>query len=171
MYPAHYQWVYASDTEAVQSAQEAYDNAQYEELVNVLNELIEALEKIKIEDLNLYDDHGNQINTLEDLQKIAKPYLAAIDTIFKDNGAGKNTPDIGKILASLGQYIPPAHNIPNYVVPDFTHTPNYNSMNVSKVELVLPNVTDNSTANDIAKAVVNTLSNLGTYGAQYDWNK
>lgn len=144
------QWVYTADTEAVQSAQEAYDNAQYEELINVLEDLIETLENSK-KDVNLYDDHGNPINLSdkESLQKI-------INEAYKQ-------------IASSTFSLP--FDIPDMETPDFSNSSGNNSMNISKIEFVLPNINDKSSASDLYQSFVSQLLNLPTYSKQYDWNK
>ncbi len=167
------QWVYTADTEAVQSAQEAYDNAQYEELVNVLENLIDFLESFQ-KDINMYDDHGNEINTIGDIKKENEKNKTfhEIDKIFKDNGIDFNKIDSEKVLSHLKQFSPSlSFNTPNFEVPGFNNQSNNNSMNIQKIELILPNVTNSSAAEDLVQGLVNELSSLGTYAKQYDWKK
>ncbi|MCI8306717.1 MAG: hypothetical protein HFH14_01585, partial [Lachnospiraceae bacterium] len=144
------QWIYTADTDAVQSAQEAYDNTQYEELVNVLENLIETLEDTKKE-VNLYDDYGNPINS-SDKETVKKIVNDSLD----------------RILTSA---FSPAFNIPATELPDFTNSPGNNSMNIDKIEFILPNINDKSNASDLTESFVNQLLNLPTYSKQYDWNK
>lgn len=144
------QWVYAADTDAVQSAQEAYDNAQYDELVNVIEDLIEALENSK-KDVNLYDDSGKQINPSDE---------ASIKKM------------LGSVFEKIAQSSPPlAFNIPKTETPDFSNISGNNSMNINKIEFVLPNINDKSSASELTESFVNQLLNLPTYSKQYDWNK
>ena len=96
------QWVYAADTDAVQSAQEAYDNSQYKELINVGEDLIETLEDIK-DYIKFYDDYGNQIlstdfNTIS--ETLTNQGIAKVDAFLKSKGI-----DIGAVdMSNLSSY-------------------------------------------------------------------
>lgn len=164
------QWVYTADTEAIQSAQENLDNLQYEELVNVLENLIEALEQFK-KDMNLYDDHGNKINSVDDIRGKIEP-LNEIDKIFKNTGIDLTKVDFNKALENLMKVAPQLQfDIPNYEVPNYNNISNNisnnNPINIQKIEMIMPNITNESTAKDL----MNQLSSLGTYAKQYNWNK
>ena len=165
-----HQWVYTADTEAIQSAQENLDNLQYEELVNVLEDLIEALEQFK-KDMNLYDDHGNKINSVDDIRGKIEP-LNEIDKIFKNTGIDLTKVDFNKALENLMKVAPQLQfKIPNYEVPNYNNISNNisnnNPINIQKIEMIMPNITNESTAKDL----MNQLSSLGTYAKQYNWNK
>ena len=83
------QWVYTADTEAVQSAQEAYDDAEYEELTNSINDLVDVLEKL-MKDHNLYDDNGNLTENGEEVKRV----ISDIDA--------KELPNVLKALIERG---------------------------------------------------------------------
>ena len=50
-------WVYEADQDALQDAQEAFDQAIHNETMNKLDDLIEAVEDLK-DDSNVYDSNG-----------------------------------------------------------------------------------------------------------------
>ena len=166
------QWVYAADTDAVQSAQEAYDNSQYEELINVGEDLIETLEDIK-DYINFYDDYGNQIlstdfNTIS--ETLTNQGIPNVDAFLKSKGIDIGAVDMSNFIKNLSS-VPLTVNIPQLSTPNFANSYVNNPLNIDKIEFVLPNISDSSTAEDLAKGLINQLSNLSSYAKQYDWNK
>ena len=233
------QWVYTADTEAVQSAQEAYDDAEYEELTNSLNDLVDVLERL-MKDHNLYDDNGNLTENGEEVKRVisdidAKEFpnvLKALiergfseeelTSIAKSNGVDissqmhsdvlqslmdniRANPDMTKWLYDYENFPAPQINIPNVydtanlasltsaqqnnipqsampvpqfniqntAVPDFTlpAASGAGAVHVDKVDIILPNINDNSKAYDLAMSLRNELMSLRTYSQQYNWNQ
>ena len=158
------QWVYTADTEAVQSAQEAFDNAQYDELVNVIQDVIDILTKSK-DDINIYDDKGNRIVENDKL----KGYVPVeISEIFK----GVDMDKFNDYMASnVPQFIPvPDIKVPEYI-SNISNNNNMRNMSVQNINISIPNITNASTGEDAAKAIRNELMGLFNYSKQYDWNK
>lgn len=164
------QWVYTADTEAVQSAQEALDNAKFEEFNNSIQDLIEVLEQF-IKDFNIYDDNGNMINKPDVILKkgvLGEYTIADIDKIFTDKVL--DTSKLSGLMSNI-QYAMPNVSIPNINLPDIKSRAMNQTVNYDKIELILPNITDASTGAELAKSFVNELKNLPSYAKQYDWNK
>lgn len=164
------QWVYTADTEAVQSAQEAFDNTKFDEFNNSIQDLIDVLEKF-IKDFNIYDDFGNMINKPDVILKkgvIGEYTIADIDKIFTDKVL--DTSKLSGLMSNI-QYAMPNVSIPNINIPDIQSRAMNQTVNYDKIELVLPNITDASTGADLAKSFVNELKNLPSYAKQYDWNR
>ena len=164
------QWVYTADTEAVQSAQEALDNAKFEEFNNSIQDLIEVLEQF-IKDFNIYDDNGNMINKPDVILKkgvLGEYTIANIDKIFTDKVL--DTSKLSGLMSNI-QYAMPNVSIPNINLPDIKSRAMNQTVNYDKIELILPNITDASTGAELAKSFVNELKNLPSYAKQYDWNK
>ena len=166
------QWVYAADTDAIQSAQEAFDDAKYDELVNVAEDLISVLEYIR-DNLNFYDDYGNQILPT-DSKAIAELLqangISETDDFLKNKGIDVGAMDLAQFLLNPSS-IPSKTNIPELKTPKFSNSYTNNSLQIDKIELVMPNINDASTARDLAQGLLNQLSNLPSYVKQYDWNK
>lgn len=158
------QWVYTADTEAVQSAQEAFDNAQYDELVNVIQDVIDVLTKSK-DDINIYDDKGDRIVKNDKL----KGYVPVkISEIFKGV-------DMDKFNAYMASNVPQFMPVPDIKVPEYisniSNNNNMRNMSVQNININIPNITNASTGEDAAKAIRNELMGLFNYSKQYDWNK
>ena len=233
------QWVYTADTEAVQSAQEAYDDAEYEELTNSINDLVDVLEKL-MKDHNLYDDNGNLTENGEEVKRVISDIDAKelpnvlkaliergfseeeLTSIAKSNGVDissqmhsdvlqslmdniRANPDMTKWLYDYENFPAPQINIPNVydtanlasltsaqqnnipqsampvpqlniqntAVPDFTlpAASGAGAVHVDKVDIILPNINDNSKAYDLAMSLRNELMSLRTYSQQYNWNQ
>lgn len=165
------QWVYAADTDAIRSAQEAFDDAQYDELVNVAEDLIEVLEYIR-DNLNFYDDYGNQLlptNAKAIAELLQANGISETDTFLKSKGIDVGAMDFVKFLKNPS--IPIKVDIPELTTPNFADSYANNSLSIDKVELILPNITDASTARDLAEGLINQLSNLPGYVKQYNWNR
>ena len=158
------QWVYTADTEAVQSAQEAYDNTAFDELTHSIQDAIEVLEKLMKSD-NLYDDNGNLIKN---------PDAGSLVKTADDNYVSLTSAQQNNIPQSAMPV--PQLNIQNTAVPDFTlpavsGAGTVINNNFDKLELSLPNVNDNSKAYDLAMSLRNELMSLRTYSQQYNWNQ
>ena len=158
------QWVYTADTEAVQSAQEAFDNAQYDELVNVIQDVIDVLTKSK-DDINIYDDKGDRIVENDKL----KGYVPVeISEIFKGV-------DMDKFIDYMASNVPQFMPVPDIKVPEYisniSNNNNMRNMSVQNINISIPNITNASTGEDAAKAIRNELMGLFNYSKQYDWNK
>ena len=158
------QWVYTADTEAVQSAQEAYDNTAFDELTHSIQDAIEVLEKLMKSD-NLYDDNGNLIKN---------PDAGSLVKTADDNYVSLTSAQQNNIPQSAMPV--PQLNIQDTAVPDFTlpavsGAGTVINNNFDKLELSLPNVNDNSKAYDLAMSLRNELMSLRTYSQQYNWNQ
>ena len=158
------QWVYTADTEAVQSAQEAYDNTAFDELTHSIQDAIEVLEKLMKSD-NLYDDNGNLIKN-PDADSLVK--TADDNYVSLTSAQQNNIPQSAMPVPQL--------NIQDTAVPDFTlpaaaGAGTVINNNFDKLELSLPNVNDNSKAYDLAMSLRNELMSLRTYSQQYNWNQ
>ena len=204
------EWVYSADTDAIQSAQEAYDDAEYEELTNSLNDLVDVLERL-MKDHNLYDDNGNLTENGEEVKRVLSDIDAKelpnvlkaliergfseeeLTSIAKSNGVDISSQMHSDVLQSLMDNIranldmtkwlydyenfpAPQINIPN--VYDTANLDSLapsnktigNNFHFDKVEFILPNVNDNSKANDLINEVYGQLSNLNLYAKQYNWD-
>ena len=155
------QWVYTADTEAVQSAQEAYDNTAFDELTHSIQDAIEVLEKLMKSD-NLYDDNGNLIKN---------PDAGSLVKTADDNYVSLTSAQQNNIPQSAMPV--PQLNIQNTAVPDFTlpAASGAGAVHVDKVDIILPNINDNSKAYDLAMSLRNELMSLRTYSQQYNWNQ
>ena len=67
----------------------------------------------------------------------------------------------------------PQLNIPDTAVPDFAlpAASGAGAVHVDKVDIILPNINDNSKAYDLAMSLRNELMSLRTYSQQYNWNQ
>ena len=164
------QWVYAADTEAVQSAQETLDNTMFEEFNNSIQDLIEVIEQFN-KDFNIYNDNGDMINNPKAMLNkgvLGKYTIVDIDKIFTDKVL--DTSKLSGLMSNIQHAIPNV-SIPNINLPKIQSKAMNQTVNYDKIELILPNITDASTGADLAKSFVNELKNLPSYAKQYDWNK
>lgn len=164
------QWVYTADKEAIQSAQEAFDNNQYDNLIDALGDLTEALEKEK-ENVNLLDDEGNALYS-GTLQEVVAKVLADNGLVLK-SADSLPTMDGGTIdYTALGSNLSGANYTPQYNVPaqSYENVRNSNSITIQNLEITMPNINDSSTARDMVEGLRSELVNLGTYAKQFNWN-
>ena len=158
------QWVYTADTEAVQSAQEAYDNTAFDELTHSIQDAIEVLEKLMKSD-NLYDDNGNLIKN-PDAGSLVK---TADDNYVSLTSAQQN--NIPQSAMPVPQLNIPDTAVPDFALPAVSGAGTVINNNFDKLELSLPNVNNNSKAYDLAMSLRNELMSLRTYSQQYNWNQ
>lgn len=67
------EFIYQADTNALKEAEKALEDAKRDELINKIDDWIDALEDAK-EDFNLYDADGNPLGSAEDIIKAAKTF-------------------------------------------------------------------------------------------------
>lgn len=83
------EFVYKEDTNALKEAEKALEEAKYNELINKIDDWIDALEDAK-EDFNLYDAEGNPLGSTEDIIKAAKTFsdnlLDGLTQLLAHNG-------------------------------------------------------------------------------------
>jgi len=166
------QWVYTADKEAIQSAQEAFDNNKQEELINALEDLTEALEKEK-EGTNLYDNNVNPLFTEGNLKDASHAIITKDGVVLQlvdslptmDSGLI----DYNKIISNLGSMpsFMPQYSMPT--LPSYDTVRN-NSITIQNLEITMPNINDSSTARDMVEGLRSELVNLGTYAKQFNWN-
>lgn len=64
------EFVYQADTNALKEAERALEEVQHNEVINKIDDVIDAIENLK--DINLYDADGNALGNAEDIIKAAK---------------------------------------------------------------------------------------------------
>ena len=96
------EFVYQADTNALKDAEKALEEAQYGELINKIDDWIEAMEDAK-EDFNLYDADGNPLGSTEDIIKAVKEFgdnfLDGFEKLLANNGYAYNNGEITKVQA------------------------------------------------------------------------
>ena len=96
------EFVYQSDSNALKDAEKALEEAQYGELINKIDDWIEAMEDAK-EDFNLYDADGNPLGSTEDIIKAVKEFgdnfLDGFKKLLANNGYAYNNGEITKVQA------------------------------------------------------------------------
>ena len=119
------------------------------------------LEKLMKSD-NLYDDNGNLIKN---------PDAGSLVKTADDNYVSLTSAQQNNIPQSAMPV--PQLNIQNTAVPDFTlpAASGAGTVHVDKVDIILPNINDNSKAYDLAMSLRNELMSLRTYSQQYNWNQ
>lgn len=74
-------FVYEADQDAVQSAQENFEQVLHNELLNKIDDVIEALDDLK-EDTNVYDADGNLLGT-----EYVLPNIPGFEELLNSTGA------------------------------------------------------------------------------------
>lgn len=96
------EFVYKEDTNVLKEAEKALEEAQYSELINKIDDWIEAMEEAK-EDINLYDADGNALGNTEDIIKVARELgdnlLDGLEKILAENGYTYSDGEITKVQA------------------------------------------------------------------------
>ena len=96
------EFVYQADTNALKDAEKALEEAQYGELINKIDDWIEAIEVAK-EDINLYDANGNTLGSTEDIIKAARKFgdnfLDGFEKLLAKNGYAYSNGEITKVQA------------------------------------------------------------------------
>lgn len=82
------EFIYKADTDELKAAEKALQEAKYNELINKIDDWIQAMEDAK-EDFNLYDADGNPLGSTEDIinaaMKFGDDLLDGLEKIFKLN--------------------------------------------------------------------------------------
>ena len=83
------EFVYQADTNAVKEAEKALEDAEYDELINKIEDWIKAIEDAK-EDINLYDADGNPLANIDEIIEAAKAFgdnlLEGLSKLLESNG-------------------------------------------------------------------------------------
>ena len=94
------EFVYQADTNALKEAEKALEEAKYNELINKIDDWIQAMEDAK-EDFNLYDADGNPLGSTADIIEAAIKYgddfLDGLEKIFKLNNLEYSDGEIKQI--------------------------------------------------------------------------
>lgn len=94
------EFVYQADTNALKEAEKALEEAKYNELINKIDDWIDAMEEAK-EDFNLYDADGNALGSTEDIIKAAKAFgdnlLDGLTALLANNGWEYSNGELKKI--------------------------------------------------------------------------
>lgn len=94
------EFVYQADTNALKEAEKALEDAKRDELINKIDDWIDALEDAK-EDFNLYDAEGNPLGSTEDIIKAAKTFsdnlLDGLTQLLAHNGLEYSDGEIKQI--------------------------------------------------------------------------
>ena len=96
------EFVYQSDSNALKDAEKALEEAQHSELINKIDDWIQAMEDAK-EDINLYDADGNAHGSTEDIIKAARELgdnlLDGLEELLAKNGYAYSNGEITKVQA------------------------------------------------------------------------
>ncbi len=83
------EFVYQADTNAVKEAEKALEDAEYDELINKIEDWIKSIEDAK-EDINLYDADGNPLTNTDEIIEAAKAFgdnlLEGLSKLLENNG-------------------------------------------------------------------------------------
>lgn len=94
------EFVYQADANTLKQAEKALEEAQHNELINKIDDWIDAMEEAK-KNFNLYDVDGNALGSTEDIIKAAIKYgddfLDGLEKIFKLNNLEYSDGEIKQI--------------------------------------------------------------------------
>ena len=96
------EFVYQADTNAVKEAEKTLEDAEYDELINKIEDWIKAIEDAK-EDINLYDADGNPLTNIDEIIESAKAFgdnfLEGLEELLAKNGYAYSNGEITKVQA------------------------------------------------------------------------
>lgn len=184
------EWVYAADSSAIKEAQETLDNAEFEEIKNVIQDAIDAIEKL-IDSNNLYNDDGSISQDLHEVLKtvqlldkdLGDSLIASLSEKYPDldwNTLLSNTNiqiSNAEILPAFDMeqierfckmiedsLLPVNYNLENQYSGNLDYTSAHDTQTVyQEFSITMPNIHDSSVAEQIAKE----LHALSTAKIQY----